>query len=182
MRYVWVRMQPPLVTGGGCLEKVWGKEDEQRVKTHSVHSPASGNAWLDDNSGEGNCFSVVILEVTHVFVVSRIGVPLFCCSLWFHSLSYQEITLWCCCLSTRDMLCSIKQTSKVMTRNRPFPTLQFNIEILAKLAVHTHTHRNKSLKSLRSFKCWNFPCDHLWRDQSKGCSATDLLYNHAQVV
>lgn len=30
---------------------------------------------------EKETFSLVILEVTHVFAVSRIGVPLFCCFL-----------------------------------------------------------------------------------------------------
>lgn len=74
-------IQPPLLTSGCCFEKVWGKEVGQRVKPHSVHSSASANAWLDDKSGEGSCFSVVILEVIHVFAVSRTRVPLFCCSL-----------------------------------------------------------------------------------------------------
>lgn len=111
-RYIWICIQTPVETCVGCLEKVWGKEDKLRTKPHSVHSLVSSNAWLGINSGEWNCFSVVILEVTHVFAVSRTGVSRFCCSLWLHTFSHQEITLWCCCLSTRDVLLSVKQTSK----------------------------------------------------------------------
>lgn len=82
----------------------------------------------------------------------------------------------------KHMLLRIKQTSEVMARNRLFPSVHFNIEISAKLAVHTHTHWNKPLKSLYPFKCWNFPCHHPETVQSKGCSDNDLLNNHAQVM
>lgn len=121
----------------------------------------------------------------------------FCCSLWFHFLSHQEITLWCCCLSTQDTLLGIKQTSKVTTKKSwqncekiwqshdKICSLLFNVEILAKLTVLTYTHWNKSLKSPLSLKYWKFPCHHLWRDKIKGCSAStvwDPLYNHTQIV
>lgn len=121
-------------------EGVWRGKNMYRKFGKTVHSPVSGNLWLDDNSGKEKCFSVVILEVIYVFAVSKIGVTLFHCSLWFHSLSHQEITLWCCSLSTWDMLLRIKQTSEVMARNRLFPSVRFNIEISAKLTVLTYVH------------------------------------------
>lgn len=55
-----------------------GEEDEQRLKTHSIHSPAFGNIWLDDNNREGNYFLIKILEVTHVFAVSGMSFAALC--------------------------------------------------------------------------------------------------------
>lgn len=81
-------------------------------------------------------FSVVIFEVSHVCAVSSIGVTVLLLSVISLSLPPGNHPLM---LFLKHMLLRIKQTSEVMARNRLFPSVRFNIEISAKLAVHTHT-------------------------------------------